>query len=162
MLLSALRDFFERKLAHRAGEPAAQAGARARLAAAALLVEVVCSDADIGAIERPALLGAVRRSFGIDADAAGELISLAEAEARDAHDTWQFTSRINAAFTVEEKRRLVEELWRVAYADDALHHHEEHLIRRVCELLHLGHGEFIRAKLRVQASLTGGVNPSTP
>ena len=160
-MLSALRNFFERRLAPQADEPAAEAVKRARLAAAALLVEVVYSDAQLGADEREALLAAVRRSFEIDAGAASELISLAEAEARDAHDTWQFTSRINAGFTVDEKRGLVEALWQVAYADDVLHRHEEHLIRRVCELLHLGHGEFIRAKLRVQADVTGRASPST-
>lgn len=158
-MLAALRRFFDRRLARPPDDPGARAE-RARLAAAALLVEVVHSDAELAPDEREALLAAVRRSFGIDADSAAELVSLAEAESRDAHDTWQFTSSINAVFTPEEKRRLVEELWRVAYADDDLHRHEEHLIRRVCELLHLGHGEFIRAKLRVQADATDRATPS--
>jgi uncharacterized tellurite resistance protein B-like protein len=155
-MLAALKEFFDRRIAERPDESAESAAGRARLAAAALLVEVVCSDAELRPGERDAVLAAVRRSFGIDAAEAGELIALAEAEATEAHDTWQFTSRINAGFTPDEKRRLVEELWRVAYADDALHHLEEHLIRRVCELLHLGHGEFIRAKLRVQAAVSSG------
>jgi uncharacterized tellurite resistance protein B-like protein len=155
-MLAALKDFFDRRIAKQSDSTADTAAERARLAAAALLVEVVYSDAELGPDERDAVLASVRRSFGIDAAEAGELIALAEAEAREAHDTWQFTSRINAGFTPDEKRRLVEELWRVAYADDALHHHEEHLIRRVCELLHLGHGEFIRAKLRVQAAVSSG------
>jgi uncharacterized tellurite resistance protein B-like protein len=161
-MLAALRDFFERRLAARPGTSDESAVERARIAAAALLVEVVYSDSELGAVEQEALLAAVRRSFGLGADAAGELISLAEAESRDAHDTWQFTSRINAGFTLDEKRRLVAELWRVAYADDALHRHEEHLIRRVCDLLHLGHGEFIRAKLGVQADAAVRARPSTP
>lgn len=159
-MLTSIRDFFERRLARQPDAPTGSALERARLAAAALLVEVVHSDAELGPDERAELLAAVGRSFGIDAAAARELVELAEAEAREAHDTWQFTTRINAAFTLEEKRGLVEELWRVAYADDALHHHEEHLIRRVCELLHLGHGEFIRAKLRVQAEVTNRATPS--
>jgi uncharacterized tellurite resistance protein B-like protein len=161
-MLAALRDFFDRRIAKRPDLQAGTAAERARLAAAALLVEVVHSDAELRPDERDALLESVRRRFGIDADAAGELIALAEAEAREAHDTWQFTSSINAGFTPDEKRALVEELWRVAYADDALHRHEEHLIRRVCELLHLGHGEFIRAKLRVQADAAVRANPSAP
>ena len=158
-MLAALRNFFDRRLARRPDDPAARAD-QARLAAAALLVEVVHSDAELGPGEREAVLAAVRRSFGIGAESARELIELAEAEARDAHDTWQFTSSINAAFTPDEKRGLLEELWRVAYADDDLHRHEEHLIRRVCELLHLGHGEFIRAKLRVQAAVMSRARPS--
>lgn len=161
-MLDALRDFFERRIAQRPDPSADSAAGRARLAAAALLVEVVHSDAELHPDERSALLAAVRRSFGIGAAEAAELIALAEAEARDAHDTWQFTSQVNAGFTLDEKRELVEQLWRVALADDDLHRHEEHLIRRVCDLLHLGHGEFIRAKLRVEADLSSRASPSAP
>lgn len=150
-MLAALRNFFDQRIAGRPKDAADEAAARARLAAAALLVEIVSSDAEFTADERAAVLASVRRSFGLEPHEADELVRLAEAEARDAHDTWQFTASVNARFSLEQKRRLVEELWRVAYADDALHRHEEHLIRRVAELLHLGHAEFIRAKLRVQA-----------
>ena len=150
-MLAALRNFFDQQIVGKPEDTADQAAGRARLAAAALIVEVVSSDAEFADSERVAVFNAIRRSFGLDPQATGELLSLAEAEARDAHDTWQFTASVNSGFTLEQKRRLVEELWRVAYADAALHRHEEHLIRRVAELLHLGHGEFIRAKLRVQA-----------
>jgi uncharacterized tellurite resistance protein B-like protein len=42
----------------------------------------------------------------------------------------------------------MEELWRAAYSDGALHEYEEHLIRRIADLLHLSHSQFIGAKLR--------------
>lgn len=156
-MLATLRDFFDQRLARRPDESAGSAIERARIAAAALLVEVVQSDAEFNPNERTAVLASISRHTGLAPGAGAELIKLAEAEAHEAHDTWQFTSRINAAFTLEEKQRLIEELWRVAYSDDVLHRHEEHLIRRVSDLLHLGHGEFIRAKLRVEAeALTAG------
>ncbi len=160
-MLAALKNFFDDRIAERSGDAAAAAAGRARLAAAALLVEVVASDAEFTGEERAAVLASLQRGFGLDAEAARELVLLAEAEARDAHDTWQFTASVNASFSLEQKRRLVEELWRVAYADDALHRHEEHLIRRVADLLHLGHGEFIRAKLLVQGE-AATASPSTP
>ncbi|MBI3171641.1 MAG: TerB family tellurite resistance protein, partial [Hydrocarboniphaga effusa] len=37
-------------------------------------------------------------------------------------------------------------LWRVAYADGKLEANEEHLLRRLSDLLHLSHGDFIRAR----------------
>jgi uncharacterized tellurite resistance protein B-like protein len=147
-MLFAIRKFFDEFVAARPEDPAASGADRARLAAAALLVEVVRSDANFSEAERAAVLGAVQGSFGLDRGAARELVALAEAESRDAHDTYQFTSRINAAFSADQKRALVEELWRLAYADATLHRHEEHLIRRVADLLHVPHSEFIRAKLR--------------
>ena len=151
-MLASLRSFFEQRIAERPDDSQAAADERARLAAAALLVEVVRSDEQVSPEERDALMEAVRRKFGIDREAAQQLISLAEVEAREAHDYYQFTSKINASFPAERKLRLIDELWRVAYADDAVHRHEEHLIRRVADLLHIPHSAFINAKLRAEAA----------
>ena len=74
----------------------------------------------------------------------------------DAHDIYQFTSKIDATFSPERKVGLIEELWRAAYSDSVLHEYEEHLIRRVADLLHLSHSQFIAAKLRVLAKASSG------
>lgn len=151
-MLASLRSFFEQRIAERPEESQAAADERARLAAAALLIEVVRSDEQVSPEERDALLEAARRKFGIDGESAQQLIALAEVEAREAHDYYQFTSKINASFPVERKLRLIDELWRVAFADDAVHRHEEHLIRRVADLLHIPHSAFINSKLRAEAA----------
>ena len=151
-MLASLRSFFEQRIAERPEESQAAADERARLAAAALLIEVVRSDEQLSPEERDALLEAARRKFGIDGESAQQLIALAEVEAREAHDYYQFTSKINASFPVERKLRLIDELWRVAFADDAVHRHEEHLIRRVADLLHIPHSAFINSKLRAEAA----------
>jgi uncharacterized tellurite resistance protein B-like protein len=154
-MLAAIRNFFEQHIAARPDQPQATAEERARVAAAALLVEVVRGDDHYTEEERGAVLETMRRKFGLDPDQSRQLLALAEAESRDAHDYYQFTSKINASFSRERKLQLIEELWRVAYADAALHWHEEHLIRRVADLLHLSHRDFIRGKLQAQGSVAG-------
>ena len=37
-------------------------------------------------------------------------------------------------------------MWRVAMADSALSRYEEHVIRKVADLLYVPHGDFITAK----------------
>lgn len=149
-MLAAIRKFFDERMAERPGEAAGAAAHRARLAAAALMVEVLRADDEAAEAERHAVLEALARKFGLDAEESRALVALAEVEAREAHDCWQFTSAINAGFSPQQKERLVEELWRVAFADGSLHRREEHLIRRVADLIHVPHSAFIRAKLRVQ------------
>jgi uncharacterized tellurite resistance protein B-like protein len=154
-MLKSIRQFFQQ---HMAPDPAADAAAaerRARVASAALLVEVVRSDSQFSEAERAAVLASARRKFGLGEEEARQLIDLAEAEVRDAHDLYQFTSQINQTFSAEQKLRLIEELWRVAYTDDVLHRHEEHVIRKVADLLHVPHSAFIAAKLRVQDARPG-------
>jgi uncharacterized tellurite resistance protein B-like protein len=148
-MLRTIRQFFDQHIAAAPDEGQPAAHRRARVAAAALLAEVVASDTQVSEAERQAMLESVQRRFALEADQASELVSLAENEAREAHDLFQFTSRINATYSPADKVQLIEELWRVAYADAALHAHEEHLIRRVADLLHVPHAAFISAKLRV-------------
>ena len=149
-MLTAIRNFIDRHIATQPDEPQADAQRRMQVAAAVLLVEVGRSDHAFSDAERQAVLESVRRKFGLDASQAQEVLALAEAESHDAHDIYQFTSTIDATFTLEQKLRLIEELWRAAYSDSKVHEYEEHLIRRVCDLLHLSHSQFIAAKLRAQ------------
>src|SRR5690606_40101560 len=61
-----------------AQESAEAAERRARLAAAALLVEVVRDDEGMDPAERTALLGSLNRKFGLEESEAAELVALAE------------------------------------------------------------------------------------
>jgi uncharacterized tellurite resistance protein B-like protein len=148
-MLTAIRNFFEQHLAAQPDEPQATAERRAQIAAAVLLVEVARADQNFSDAERQTVLGSVQRKFGLSDGQAQELLALAEAQSHEAHDIFQFTSQIEANFSLEQKLRLIEELWRAAYSDSVLHEYEEYLIRRVADLLHLSHSQFIAAKLRV-------------
>lgn len=146
----------------RAIEPAATPQTEAQrvhalqLATAVLLVEVMRSDADIGAAERDAALAALRHKFALSDDELSRLIELAERTARDATDFHAFTSKINDAFAMEQKIRIVEYMWQVAYADGHLDAHENHVMRRIADLLYIPHGAYIGAKMRAKQQ-AGGV-----
>jgi uncharacterized tellurite resistance protein B-like protein len=149
-MIDSLRKFFREHIATDTAAGPVAAASRARVAAAALLIEVVRSDHQFSDVEREAVMASVGRKFGLDEAQARSMVELAEAEAKEAHDLYQFTSLINASFSPEQKVQLVEELWRVAWSDDVLHHYEEHVIRKVADLIHVPHSAFIAAKLRVQ------------
>jgi uncharacterized tellurite resistance protein B-like protein len=149
-MLRALAEFFDR---HVAPAPGRDEGHAIRLATAALLVETLRIDAEIHEAEREAALAAVRGKFGLPADEAETLIALAEEEVRTATDYFQFTSLIDRHFTPEQKVRVIEAMWRVAWADAAISPHERHLMRRIVDLLHVPHGDAVAAqqRARVQA-----------
>lgn len=122
---------------------------RLQLAAAALLVEMMKMDDVIKEDERDKVHDIIVKEFGLSDDSAKELIELAEQELSDSTDYYQFTSLINKSYTLEQKTRLVECLWRVAMSDDILCKYEEHMVRKVSELLYVPHRSFIAAKHRV-------------
>jgi uncharacterized tellurite resistance protein B-like protein len=118
------------------------------LAVAALLVEVLRADYDIAPGERQQVVDSVARLLGLEEEQSRALIVEAERQIDRSHDLYQFTSQINRAYDDAEKSRLLEALWRVARADETVHKYEEHLIRRVADLLHVPHSRFIATKLR--------------
>ena len=150
-MLKAIRDFFDTALA---------SGDRAdrhtiEVATAALLVEITRMDGEITADERAAVLAAVRGKFGLTGDEAQTLVDLAEAEARQANDYYQFTSIITRRFSREQRIRVVELLWEVAFADATANPFEEHLIRKLADRIYVDHADFIHAKLKARAAAGG-------
>jgi uncharacterized tellurite resistance protein B-like protein len=149
-MLKSIRDFFESHIA--ATSTPSDERHSIQLATAALLVEVARIDSQSTEDERSVVLRAVREKFGLGADEAAALIELAEAEMTQANDYFQFTSLVNRHFTQEQKLRIIELMWRVAYADAELSAHENHLMRKIGDLLHITHGDYIAAKMRAQSA----------
>lgn len=119
------------------------------LASAALMVEVLISDYERKPEEDETLLSVLKKSFSLDQATALALFERAEKAQHEATDYFRFTSQINDLCSPNEKTTLIENLWRVAYADGELHHYEEHVIRRIADLIYVSHTDFITAKLRV-------------
>jgi len=86
----------------------------------------------------------------------GELVELAESETEGSVCLYEFTRLIHESFDDARKGRLIEELWRVAFADRVLEAREEFLIRKIARLLHLPHGDFIAARQRARSRVQEG------
>jgi uncharacterized tellurite resistance protein B-like protein len=151
-MLRALKDLFDSLLAPQAQPSEAEQTHFLQLATAVLLVEVMRADPALGVAERRAVVAALRQKFALSDEEIEELVALAEETARGASDFHQFTSALNEGFSQEQKIRIVENMWRVAFADGHLDAHENHLISKVAGLLHVTHGEYIAAKMRARES----------
>ena len=134
----------------------APAGAKGRpehtlqLATAVLLIEVMRSDAESTDEEQATVLKILKERFGLADAEVAQLAELGHRTATAANDLHQFTSLINRELELPEKLRIVEYLWQVAYADRQISAHENHLMRRMADLLHIPHGDYIAAKMRAK------------
>jgi len=81
------------------------------------------------------------------------LFELAEAEVKEAVDYHQFTRLIASEFTQAQKIKVVELLWSVAYADSHLDSMEEHMVRKIADLIYVSHKDFLKTKHKVQSTL---------
>lgn len=117
-----------------------------QLAAAALLIETARADYEQGDGEQQAVTEAIRHCFELDEATVAELMADASDRARAATSLYEFTREINNHFDEQAKYRLICQLWRVAGADGNVHKYEDHLIRKVAELIYVSHARFIQAK----------------
>ena len=62
----------------------------------------------------------------------------------------------NGEYSLDEKIALVEHLWQVAYADQTLCRCEEHLVRKLAQLLYIPHSQFVAARLRAAETVKSG------
>ena len=122
-----------------------------RRAACVLLLEAAHADNLLTEDELAEVKRAVMRRFGLGEREAFDLIEESEAVRRDSHDLWQFARTVNESLSVGEKTELLEDFWRVIYADGRLQRHEDHLAHKLADLLRLNHKQFIAAKLKVLA-----------
>lgn len=146
-MLAKLKQFFEENIM---SEGVQTQGEHAlHLAAAALLVEIMQSDDESDDREMAAVISGLGQRFELTEQEAANVVELAHQELEDAIDYHQFTSLINNHFEYDQKVRLLEVLWQVAFADGVLDRYEEHAIRKISDLLYLRHSDFVAAKHRV-------------
>jgi len=117
-------------------------------ARAALLLAISQADHDESAAERERVLQLLKSRLGMPED---EALGLLE-EAADLLDRsvslYDFTRDLRRSLSPAERLKLMEDLWQVAFADGHLDPHEEHLLRRLNDLLGVPQRGFIQAKLK--------------
>ena len=119
-----------------------------RQACCGLLMEV----ARLGSVDslpkREAVARTLIEMFGMPSDETAGLMDSAGAEANRYTSYYEPVALINRLWSPSRKARFVEQLWRVAMADGRLDVYEEHLVRKLADLLYVPHTEFILAKHR--------------
>lgn len=150
-MFESLRKLFDQHVAPAVSQAAPEQRERAlRLAAAALLFEVVRADSLVKADERTVMRAAVQSTFGLSREEGEELVRLAEEASRQATSLYEFTHIVDQQLPLEDKKRLVELLWLVTFADGDKDAHEEQTVRKIAGLLHVSHPDFIDAKIRAR------------
>jgi uncharacterized tellurite resistance protein B-like protein len=123
-----------------------------QVATAALLLEMMRMDNELKDEERLAIASTLQTQFSLGREQIETLMALAEQEAREANDYYQFTSLINKHCDPAQKVQIIENLWHVAMIDGHLDAHELHLMRKLADLLYVGHADYVAAKQRARES----------
>lgn len=116
-------------------------------ATAVLLVEVMAADHEWDDIESNAIKDILITQFSLNNEEAEALLSDSTQSQQEANDLYQYTKVIIENFSHEQRYQMLVNLWKVAFADGQVDRYEEHMIRKITDLLHMPHSQYIRAKL---------------
>jgi uncharacterized tellurite resistance protein B-like protein len=123
-----------------------------RLSAAALLIHAAAIDGAISDLERERLHAIIKRWFDLDEAATDELISKATQVEEQAIDLYHFTSLLGRSLDEDGRRRVIEMMWEVVYADGRVTEFEDNLIWRAADLLGVSTRERVELRQQVAAS----------
>jgi uncharacterized tellurite resistance protein B-like protein len=142
-MIAKLRRFFE---AHTQAVSPEDKAHQLKLAAASMLLEVVFADDTLTAEEEALLPKLLTETLSMSEADARILIDEAKSVQGSATSLFEFTSAINAEFSLAQKQQLLLAMWQLAYADGQLSQYEDQIIRRTADLLYLKHSELIQMR----------------
>ena len=124
-----------------------------RVATAVLLIEVVRADFAVEPAEEARMRQLLQQQFDLEDAELDALLEEARTDADHLVSLQHITRLLNQHFDHAMKRRVIEMMWQVVYADGEKDHYEEHLLRKVADLLYVSHAEFIQARHKAEEQI---------
>ena len=122
-------------------------------ACAALLIETALADKVFNEEELASMKQTLNKVYKVDEKDIEDLINESKRKVSESTSLYEYTRLINDLCDYEDKIRLISNLWSIAFADQHLDKYEEYLIRKISDLLHVSHKDFIQQKLLVKEAL---------
>ncbi|AXS42126.1 TerB family tellurite resistance protein [Breoghania sp. L-A4] len=120
-----------------------------RLCAATLLIHIVSVDGIVDDSERTRLRTILKEHYQLDENETSELIDEARKRDKEAVDLYGFTSVLKRRLDIDERRKIVEMMWEIVYADGQVHEFEDNTVWRVTELLGIPASDRLALRRRV-------------
>jgi len=154
-MVHTVRQFFKKYVMSSPGNSEKVSEHSLQIATAALLIEMMRADSETKDNERNAVTNNLRSRFRLSEEETTAIIKFAEDAIQKATGYYEFTSLINKELSQAEKVKIIEQLWEIAFSDSLLDKYEEHMVRKIANLIHVSHKDFIDAKLRARKRILG-------
>ena len=119
----------------------------------ALMLETSMADDLLDEAEIKTLKATLINDFELEETEIDELIEISKKNVDDSTSLYDFTRDINDNFDAKERFKLIESMWKIAYADGNIDKFEEHIIRKVSNLIYVSHSDFIKAKISAKEKI---------
>lgn len=148
IMIKKILDQVAQAISSPADEPA-DASAREhalRMATVILMIDVARADYNFDEEEFDHVLRLCEAHFHLSPEEAAELVNAANERAEDLVSVHEFTQLLHRNLEDRDKARIVELLWKIAYADGRLDKYEDSLVLKISDLLYVNRAVVMRLK----------------
>lgn len=149
-MVDLVKKFFGKSTRHEPVDQEEETSHDIRIASCALLLEMSNIDGEFSELEKESIISIIKKDYHLSDEYATMLLEASKQELKASVDLWQFTNLINQNYSIEEKIQVIETIWKIAYTDGRLDKHEDYLVHKLANLLHLTHKQLIEAKVKVK------------
>jgi uncharacterized tellurite resistance protein B-like protein len=121
-----------------------------QVAVAVLLHEARRADYEHDSRESAAAEAALADLFGLEREACAALLEDGRLKADQLTSFYAPVSLVKREYSMDERIRLVEHLWRVTFAEGGLHWYEDHYVRKIAHLLYVPNTQAMVARNRAR------------
>ena len=111
-----------------------------------LMIEVAYADNQLDDSELKVMANSLSK-LDIEKEEIQEIVDATLAKSKESISFYEHTRILNDQLDYDQKKEVLNSVWAIAFADGEMDKHEEHLIRRIADLLYLNHKDFINAKI---------------
>ena len=111
-----------------------------------LMIEVAYADNQLDESELKVMANSLSK-LDIQEGEIQEIVDATLAKSKESISFYEHTRILNDQLDYDQKKEVLNSVWAIAFADGEMDKHEEHLIRRIADLLYLNHKDFIITKL---------------
>ncbi len=123
------------------------------LAVAILFAEIIRVDNRIEKTDIETAIFAIKNLFNFTDDESEKILKKASKLEFRPTSYRPTTEIIKKHFSHEERIELIEWMWAIAHADDEIDKYEDHIVRKISDLLYVSHKHFILAKKNAKQKL---------
>lgn len=129
---------------------------RLKVATCVILLEIALADDEFTPEEREHVIRTMKTRFTLSENEAEELVDLSTQHRQKSNDLWEFTHQINNSCDRTEKLGIIDEVWRIVFADGSIDGHENHLVHQLAKLFNLTHEQLIESKTKMLKEVRSG------
>ena len=122
-------------------------------ATAILLFSIANADNNIEKDEIAIIKEIIQDFFSIDTKETYKIVEEAIIDFKKSTSLFEYAQILNEHFTYQDKVDFIFCIFELAYVDKELHFMEQHLIKKIADILNVEHRDLIKTKLEIQKFL---------